>query len=57
MTQHLIDWNSAYSIGLDEIDDQHKVLFDIINGMWASVINREKGCRCWMRWMSWSVTR
>lgn len=43
MTQHLIDWNSAYSIGLDEIDDQHKVLFDIINGMWASVINREKG--------------
>ena len=43
MTQHLIDWNSAYSIGLDEIDDQHRVLFDIINGMWASVINREKG--------------
>jgi len=26
VTQHLIDWNSAYSIGLDEIDDQHKVL-------------------------------
>jgi hemerythrin-like metal-binding protein len=43
VTQHLIDWNPAYSIGLEEIDEQHKVLFDIINAMWDEVIKREKG--------------
>lgn len=41
--QHLIDWNPAYSIGMDEIDDQHRVLFDIINHLWEHVIHRERG--------------
>lgn len=32
----LIEWSSKYHIGLKEIDDQHKVLVDIINRLYAS---------------------
>lgn len=43
MTKHLIDWDKSFSIGMDEIDDQHKVLFEIINHLWEEVVAREKG--------------
>ncbi len=45
MGQRLIDWNPTYCLGLKEIDDQHKVLVDIINQLWAEVVNGEKGVR------------
>jgi methyl-accepting chemotaxis protein len=32
----LIEWNSKYHIGIREIDDQHKVLVDIINKLYAA---------------------
>lgn len=41
--QHLVDWKPAYSLGMAEIDEQHQVLFDIINAMWSNVVNRERG--------------
>jgi len=45
MGQRLIEWNPTYSIGMKEIDDQHKVLVDIINQLWDEVVNGEKGVR------------
>ncbi len=30
----VIKWNSAYSIGIDEIDEQHKILLSIINELY-----------------------
>lgn len=32
----LVEWSSKYHIGIKEIDDQHKVLVDIINKLYAS---------------------
>ncbi len=43
MTPKLIAWDDAYSIGMSEIDDQHQVLFDIINHLWEEVVSRSKG--------------
>lgn len=41
MRTNLIAWDGVYSVGMGEIDDQHKVLFDIINALWRAVIHRE----------------
>lgn len=35
-----VAWSDEYSLGLPEIDDQHKVLFQVLNRLWASLINR-----------------
>ena len=35
-----IAWNSDFSLGVTEIDDQHKSLFDIINRLWLAIAMR-----------------
>jgi methyl-accepting chemotaxis protein len=35
-TAKLIEWSSKYHIGIKEIDDQHRILVDIINKLYAS---------------------
>ena len=39
-TQPLIAWSNDFSIGIDEIDDQHKLLFDALNRLWAAILER-----------------
>lgn len=41
MASALIPWEQRFFLGLDEIDEQHKSLVDIINRIWQSII--EKG--------------
>jgi len=43
MAKNLIAWDGVYSVGMSEIDEQHKVLFDIINTLWDAVIRRQDG--------------
>lgn len=38
--ESLIAWSDQYSLGMPEIDDQHKVLFEVLNRLWAGIINR-----------------
>ena len=35
----MIKWKEVYSTGVKEIDDDHKRLFDILNGLEESIIN------------------
>ncbi len=37
---NLVNWSSAYSIGLSDIDDQHRELLDLINRLWVSAVRR-----------------
>ncbi len=37
----LFQWTSEYSVGVGEIDEQHKMLFDLINQLFLSALNRE----------------
>lgn len=32
--------NNKHSVGIEEIDEQHKVLFDIINDIYICIINK-----------------
>lgn len=36
-----IKWNNQFSVGIEEIDNQHKVLFDLINRLFVAAIQRE----------------
>jgi hemerythrin-like metal-binding protein len=36
----VVAWSSSYALGLDEIDAQHKVLFDLINQLWHHMVQR-----------------
>lgn len=38
MPNELITWSDKYCLGLDEIDEQHQSLVDIINRIWQSII-------------------
>ncbi len=38
--ESLIAWSDEYSLGLPEIDEQHKVLFAVLNKLWISIVNR-----------------
>lgn len=33
----LFEWNDSYSVGVSEVDRQHKVLFDLINNLHDSM--------------------
>lgn len=35
---HLIEWTPALSVGIDEIDAQHRVLVDLINQLHAAIV-------------------
>jgi hemerythrin len=36
----IVAWKDAYSLGMPEIDDQHKVLFELINELWDAIVKR-----------------
>lgn len=36
----IVAWNEGYSVGMTEIDAQHKVLLDLINQLWTAIVNR-----------------
>ena len=41
MSKNLIEWSEKYSIGYDEIDDQHKKLVEMINELYNSFLKGE----------------
>ena len=36
----IVAWKDAYRLGMPEIDDQHKVLFELINELWDAIVKR-----------------
>ena len=38
----LVTWSDDYLLGLDEIDEQHKALFDLINAIWRLVVSKAR---------------
>jgi hemerythrin len=43
MTAALIDWSDELSVGIQEIDEQHKVLVDLTNQLHEAIVNRHAG--------------
>ncbi len=41
----LVVWQDSYALGLEEIDRQHKMLFDIMNRLWAAILDNAEGRR------------
>jgi len=37
----LFRWNDTFSVGIQEIDDQHKTLFDLINRLFQAALERK----------------
>ena len=35
-----VSWQNAYSLGIPEIDEQHKTLFELINELWDALAKR-----------------
>lgn len=35
-----VTWQNAYSLGIPEIDEQHKTLFELINKLWDALVKR-----------------
>jgi hemerythrin len=44
-----ISWSSRYSVGIKEIDDQHKALLDLINNLYHSTTGNEEKHRAHFR--------
>jgi hemerythrin len=38
--QSVAAWSDEYALGLDEIDEQHKYLFSLINDVWLGLVNK-----------------
>lgn len=38
--ENLVQWEDSYSLGLEQIDDQHKTLFNIMNRLWSAIVRR-----------------
>lgn len=38
--KNLVVWQHKYSLDMEEIDDQHKMLFDIMNRLWSAIVRR-----------------
>lgn len=36
----IVAWSKDYALGLDEIDAQHEVLFDLLNAIWEAIVRR-----------------
>jgi len=32
---HVIEWTNGFALGIDEIDEQHRILVDMINSLHA----------------------
>jgi hemerythrin len=41
MTDKLFQWSTDLSVGIDEIDSQHRVLIDLLNQLFAAVVERK----------------
>lgn len=41
--EHLVVWQEAYSLGVDELDDQHRELFAIMNRLWSAIVRKAEG--------------
>lgn len=37
----MIRWNDDYSVGIDKVDDEHKLLINKVNDLYAAVISHE----------------
>lgn len=37
----LFQWTDEYSVGVEEIDNQHRTLFELINRLFMAAVNRE----------------
>lgn len=42
MTTPLVTWKDSYALGMIEIDEQHRMLFEIMNNMWQAIVHNEK---------------
>lgn len=42
MATTLVTWNDGYALGMAEIDEQHRTLFEIMNKMWRAIVHNEK---------------
>ena len=45
MARALVTWSNEYNVGVEEIDNQHRSLVDLINQIWQSIVfqaDREK---------------
>lgn len=38
--ENLVQWEEGYSLGLEQIDEQHKTLFTIMNRLWSAIVRR-----------------
>jgi len=38
MERKLVGWSTDYSLGMPELDAQHKMLFDLINQLWQGIV-------------------
>lgn len=36
----IVNWQDSYSVGMAEIDEQHRALFDTVNRLWAAIIGK-----------------
>ena len=41
-----VAWSDAYCIGLQEIDDQHHSLVDLINALWSAIATNLPSAEC-----------
>lgn len=37
-TRDIVKWDARYEIGVGDVDEQHRMLFDIINDIWAAQV-------------------
>ena len=40
MEKVLVNWQDRYSVGMAEIDEQHKALFSTINRLWSVIVGK-----------------
>ena len=38
----LVTWQANYALGMAEIDEQHKMLFDIMNRLWDGIVRNAR---------------
>jgi len=45
--RYIMLWNERFAFGIDEIDQQHKVLFDLIERTQGLIVDAEEGIDCY----------
>lgn len=46
MSEPLVKWSAALSVGLDEVDDQHKILVGLLNDLHAAILAHHGSAEC-----------